>query len=820
MSRLRVEFLVAFALAVGTGAVFSRTLGNDFINYDDPLYVTENLRVQQGITPRTLAGDFLSFEVVNWHPLTWMSYRLDYQLYGLRPWGYHLTNVLLHTVNVVLLFAALRWMSGSVWRSAVAAALFALHPLRIEPVAWIAARKDLLSTTFCMLALLAYVGYARRRRAALYVLVAVSFTLGLMAKSMLVTFPFILLLLDYWPLGRLQLRAEGGLALRRCIVEKLPLLGLAIVSGVLTLLAQQQGGGPRLSYPLAQRLSSASVFYVQYLGKLAWPMDLFVFYPYPATPFPWWQVAGAAVLIVLISVLAWRSAATRPYLVVGWLWFLGTTAPVIGIVEVLGGQGLADRYAYVPFIGLFLMLVWGMGEWVVRWHRPVLAGGAVALLLGFYGVLDWRGEEHWKDSVTLWQRGLAIDPDNGFAHRKWGDALFVGNDLEGAMSHYREALRIDPNDSDTHINVGMVLHRQGNVAGAMEHYREAARLNPRDVVSRNNLGKLLRDQGNAAEAVDNFRAALRLQPRFTDAAVNLGVMLLQQGDLEGAFRCLQNASETDPESDLVRLNLGVALERRGQTDAAEQCYREAMRLKPDSAIAHHNLGVLLERRGNFRDAEEEYQAALKSNPNLAQAHTNLGRIQGMQGRLDEAIPHLLVAVRLQPKNASAHFNLATVFENQGARDEATLHYQQAVALRPDSALFHRSLAHALFQQQKTGAAAAEYQEALRLDPQWPLRQRQAAWLMATHPDPLRRNGRLALTLASQACEASGTQDPLLLDTLAAAHAEVGEFDQAVAVARQAAALASPDLRKEIDEHLRCYENRQAFRDFRSDPQSS
>ena len=522
--------LIGLLLIAATLAVFWRTLDNNFINYDDDNYVTANQHVQAGLTGESISWAFTSTVENNWHPLTWISHILDWQRYGQNPMGHHLTNLLFHIATVLLLFVVLYWMTKRVWRSAFVAALFAIHPLHVESVAWVAERKDVLSTFFWLLTMLAYVWYVERPKARRYILVVALFALGLMAKPMLVTLPFALLLLDYWPLKRLL--AGRRHSWRGLILEKSPLFALSAASSVVTYFVQKGAVSSFDVLPLWMRVENAAVSYVTYIIKAIRPDNLAVIYPYPRHGLPIWEVVGAALLLVAISVVVLRCARRLPYLSVGWFWYLGTLVPVIGIVQV-GLQAMADRYTYVPLIGIFIIIAWGVPD-LLR-SRGLSQSGYVAvpaaiIIIGALTAATWKQVGYWRDSVTLFKHALACTKDNYVAHSNLAAALVRRpGELDKAIAHCHAALRIQPDSAEAHFNLGNALSRQGKPNDAIAQYREALRANPGDPEVHNNLGAALTAQGRTEEAIIHYKKALRIRPDCAETHNNLGNALSMQG---------------------------------------------------------------------------------------------------------------------------------------------------------------------------------------------------------------------------------------------------------------------------------------------------
>ena len=524
---------VCVFLAVIVWAVFGQTLRHEFVNFDDDAYVYENAAVAGGLTFKGIAQAFTHGSAENWDPLTTISHMLDCQLFGLRAGGHHLTNVVLHAAAVVLLFLTLRKMTGALWRSAFAAAVFAIHPLRAESVAWVTERKDVLSGLFFMLTLWAYVRYVRQppslRR---YLMVILSFALGLMSKAMLVTLPFVLLLLDYWPLNRFSQPADGGGAGEvggskrisiplRLILEKIPLLALSLASCVAAFLAQGHAVQTLEKFPFALRMGNALVSYVAYVWQTFYPAGLAVFYPYPANGLPIWEVVLAALALLAISLAAFFWRRKRPYLLVGWLWYLGMLLPVIGLVQIGGAQARADRYTYLPQIGLCLAVVWAVGSLGAGWRyrRPVF-GGVAAVVLAALGVSSYFQTSYWRDSESLWKHTLACTSDNAVAQYDLGMAFFQKGQADEAMTHFQEAVNISPQHARAHVNLGVVLFQKGRVDEAITHFQKALQLeiHPDHAGVHYNLGIALLQKGRVDEAIVHLQKAHEIRPDYPDAA--------------------------------------------------------------------------------------------------------------------------------------------------------------------------------------------------------------------------------------------------------------------------------------------------------------
>ncbi|MFH1580990.1 MAG: tetratricopeptide repeat protein, partial [Pseudomonadota bacterium] len=576
---LRREGVVCLFLVLTVLAVYWQVGDHEFVNYDDNDYITENQHVQAGLTLKSIAWAFTSTHASNWHPLTWLSHMLDCQIYGLNPGGHHFTSVLFHTLNSILLFLVFKRMTGAFWKSAFVAALFALHPLHVESVAWASERKDVLSTFFWMLTMGAYILYVKNPGIKKYLLTVLLFALGLMAKPMLITLPFVLLLLDYWPLGRFN---KWSLAYP-LVREKIPLFVLAAVSSVVTFFVQQSGGAVRSLdvLPLFVRISNALVSYISYIVKMVLPYNLAVLYPHPKD-FPMWQVAGACLLLVFISFMAIRTVRRHPYFAVGWLWYLGTLVPVIGLVQV-GLQSMADRYTYIPLTGIFIIIAWGISDlaagWRYRYKKETLAAASAVLML-ILMVATWFQLRHWTNSITLFSHAINVTENNSVAHNNLGSAFADQGKASETIKHYIEALRIDPMYADAHYNLGNAFVRQGRISEAIKHYTEALCINPVDADAHNNLGNVLADQGRIPEAIKYYAEALRIRPNYAKAHNNLGNVLAGRNKLSEAIVHYTEALRINPDFAEAQSNLKNVSAFLNEIDEAVKRFQELLEVSP------------------------------------------------------------------------------------------------------------------------------------------------------------------------------------------------------------------------------------------------
>jgi tetratricopeptide (TPR) repeat protein len=804
----RVGLLVSAGLVVLTTCAYGPLWDNGFINLDDEGAISENPYVAGGITPSDVHWAWTTFLSGNWIPLTWMSLQLDASLSpgpdpaaGTAPSAVvcHAQNLFWHTATVVLLFCTLRRLTGAVWCSALVAALFAVHPLHVESVAWATERKDVLSAFFLVLTVFAYARYAERPSAGRYLVVFGSFVLGLLAKPMLVTLPIALLLLDYWPLRRWPVAAQGpGAATGRrgvprpgavsgpgwLVLEKVPLLVVAAADSAIAVLAQRSSHAVETlaNVTLGSRVANAVVSYGWYLDKTFWPTGLALFYPHPHADWAWGPVLGwgAALLAVTAAVLA--GARRRPWLAVGWLWFVGTLVPVIGLVQI-GGQAHADRYAYVPHIGLFVAVVWGAAALRARLGVPaavgVLAAGA---WLATLAALTWVQLGYWRDARTVWEHALAVDAANARARQDLARDLF------------KQAQRL--------AGRGWAEKDPALLDRSQENYAQAVQVHPDDVALRQNFALLLTGRGEFAAAAEQFEAAAaRLVPKPTDDRQGLALARLRAG--------------------LVWHNLGVVRLRLGQAVLAEQAFRRALACNPPAANTRAQQGTALWEQGRHAEAVAAWEEARRAEPHEPEALTGLAREQLRQGQPGPAAALLEAAIKGEPsplrwsllgvaRGRAGQGPQAVEAHTRAVRDEEARGRLLARPAPADLALYTRRLAHALWAAGRADDAAGAYARALALEPGWRQAAAQRAWRLATDADPGRRDPAEALELAEQACQAQGDPSAAALDVLAAAQAATGHYDEAAVTARRALAKAPPPPPKAIEARLKLYEQRKPY----------
>jgi tetratricopeptide (TPR) repeat protein len=805
VGRFRIEIIIAVVLAAAVLGVFARCCNNGFVNFDDETYVARDPFVLGGFNIRNATWALTAWRAANWHPLTWWSLQLDAQLFrevpeslsdsdpalavapefigpGNLTFGFHLTNILLHTANTLLLYGLLLAMTGRQGPSLLVAALFGLHPLHVESVAWVAERKDVLSTLFWLLTMWAYWHYVQRPGLARYLGVVLCLGLGLLAKPMLVTLPVILFLLDFWPVGRMSLQHSAVLSgmsrrdsqihpasIERLLLEKAPLLIMSIASSAVTIWVQDKGQALRGldRFPADIRIGNALTAYGKYIFKLFWPSGLAVYYPHPekALSLPIALVAGACLL--LATALAWQWRARLPYAVVGWLWYLITLMPVIGLVQV-GLQAMADRYTYIPYVGLFVMFIWGACDLADRASIPRqvlgISSGAVVVACVF---LSWRQIAYWQDSVTLWRHALAVEPNNDLGHYNLGQALAVAGERQ---------------------------YRDMNQLGR-----------PREAVAARLAGW--------AEAAHEFQETRKIKNDHKEATYNLGVILEKTGDHQGAIKMFREVLHHHPDSDEAHFSLALEMARMGFVDEAVYHYREAVRIRPDNMMARNNLAAALIQQGKLDDAAKEYAAILEQYPANQVVEHNLGSLLMQQGKYEQAVQHFQRALQLRGDNAQAFASLGLAFSLLGRKTDALACFQRAAAIDRRAPQYHAELAHAYSELGQQDQARRCYQIALALGPSWPEATCRQAWHQATASESRKRWGVMSLHLATLLCEAQPSK-PEFSDVLAAAYAEVGRFADAAATERRAMDGISP-LSAEYQamaSRLRLYDSRKPYRE--------
>ena len=595
------EILIYFFLVTITASVYWQVQHHDFVIFDDNEYITENPRIHDGLNTDSIIWAFTSFHSNNWHPLTWISHMLDVKYFGMNAGRHHLMNLFFHVANTLLIFLIFRKMTGSLWESAFVAALFAIHPMHVESVAWASERKDVLSTFFWMLTILSYIWYIQNITIKRYLPVFLFCLCGLLSKPMVVTLPFVLLLLDYWPLNRIQFNiAENNsqkIIFKNLIFEKIPLIALATVSSLITFFAQKAGGVVKSfdAFSITSRVSNAIISYVKYIFKMFYPIDLAFLYPHPGT-YPIWEITGASLLLIIATILALKYTKKYPYVIVGWLWYIGTMVPVIGLVQV-GRQSMADRYTYVPFIGLFIILSWGASDLFkkLKYRQIGIAVTAMSSLL-FLSIITWNQIEKWKTSAAMLQHAIKVTSDNYIAHDLLGVDLYRKGQIDESIKEFKKAIQIKPEYKFSHFNMGVALFKKGKIE----------------------------------TAIKEFEKAIIIQPAYFDAHINLGIALFQKGQINKAIDHYLQASKIKPDHMITHLNLGIILAQQGRTDEAIKHLLHAIRINPGFAEAYYRLGNILSRENRIESAKKYYLKALAINPEFINAKKNLEKISVMK----------------------------------------------------------------------------------------------------------------------------------------------------------------------------------------------
>jgi len=629
------SFGICLILAVVTVGLYWQTHSYKFLHYDDYAYITENPNVRDGFSWQGIKWAFTKSYEAAWFPLTWFSHMLDCELFGTSPAGHHLTNVFIHILNTILLFIVLKYLTGAFWSSAIVAAIFALHPLRVESVAWVAERKDVLCGLFWILTIWAYAWYAKRTSLRRYLTALAAFACGLLCKPMIVTLPFVLLLLDFWPLERLDLYKTADRdstkprPIRQLILEKVPFIALAGVLSVITFFVQQSRGATKaIEISLPDRAGNAIVSYISYIGKMVWPSGLAIIYPHQGVNLSMLKILSSAVILLAVSAAVLYFSRRKKYLLVGWLWYLGTLVPVIGIIQI-SVQAMADRFTYIPMIGLYIIMVWTLAEltYKLRWKKNLLIYALVALLAGF-SACTWNYLRYWKDSVSVFERALAVTGDNFYASNNYGLALLNAGRAKEAIRHFETANKLHPDEGGLLCNLASALKKVGRGREALPHLQKSLQLNPDSAEMHNNMGNLLAELGKNDEAITHYRKALILDPHFATAHLNFADFLAKQGKI---------------------------VEAVGH-------YRKTIDLQPESIIAHGKLGLLLANLNKIDEAVKEFQIVLAHRPNDAEMHRNIAFLYYKQGKINQALSACKEAIRINPNNKKARKLLKDLLE--------------------------------------------------------------------------------------------------------------------------------------------------------------
>lgn len=806
-------------LALLTLAVYAPVRDHEFIDYDDNCYVYENALIRQGFTVAGVRFAFLELhgKETYWHPVTWLSHMLDCQLFGVKPGPHHLVNVLFHAANAALLFLWLQSLTGRLWRSAAVAMLFAWHPLQVDTVAWIAERKNLLSALFWILALWAYTRWTRSGRRRDYGAALALYAVGLMCKPAIVTLPCVLLLLDFWPLRRIEFSAATARkTLRVLLVEKVPFFALTVASSVATILAHQSlallTSTEKMS--LAARVANALAAYGSYVGKVVWPTKLAVVYPAVAHQPTVLVVAGALVVLLplLVGVAKVRS---HPYFLVGWLWFLGTLVPTIGIVQV-GHQAMADRFVYLPVIGLFIAVVWAAGEVAARFAlRPggrfMLAGASAVAGLAFTA----HQLSFWRNSRTLFEHAVAVTEKNWIARNRLGADAFRRDDLPAAITNFAALAQLLPDKPEVQFNLGLAYAKSGRFSEAEAHYDTALKLDPKNPRALHGRGFVAMQLGRLPEARSWFERALAVDPALQESRNCLAMIASGAAQPFAELARVESEIAREPARGELRLRAAELLLTTGRTNDAVAHYEKILAQQPEEPRALAGMAALRLRAGREADAIALLERALAADPKAADAHVQLGQIRERSGQAEQALAHYQAAVGAKPEHAGAWTSLGLLRARVGKLQEAFDALARAAAIQPQNAESQLRAGLVAASLHRAADAGRHLREAARLRADWPPPLNALAWLLATHPDPQARNGGEAVKLARRACELSGFQNLAYLDVLAAAYAEAGNFAEAEATSNQAIAVAGSSGKSaaiaELSSRLELYRAQKPFR---------
>ncbi len=743
---------ICIFLAAAALIAFLQVNQCDFINYDDPLYVTDNIHVMSAITIGSIRWAFTTGHSANWHPVTWISHMIDVQLFGLNPRWHHLTNLLLHIANTLLLFLVFHRMTKAPWKSAFAAALFAIHPLHVESVAWVSERKDVLSTFFWMLAMGAYVHYVAHPRLKNYLAVLIFFVLGLMAKPMLVTLPFVLLLMDFWPLQRFepeksarQTRIEASrqgagsrerapqsakkrkgksgktpagqdmvkeekpadhkyqwALIRPLLLEKIPLFALTALSCIVTYAVQQKGGAIASidAFSPGIRIANALVSYIIYIGKTIWPVNLAVYYPHPGLR-PLWQVLGAALFLGAVTFAVIRTAKRFPYLATGWLWFAGTLVPVIGIVQV-GAQAMADRYTYIPLIGLFVMAAWGIPDLLKKWRptrfptrskEALFAASALVLLSLVIATRTQVG--YWRNDIALYDHSLKVAGPSDVILCNRGVARDELGEHMQAISDFDRAIEINPERSEAYIYRGIAYGKLGEHRRAISDFDRAIEIDPEKADAHDNRGATYAKLGNHRQAISDYDRAIEIDPEFAMAYIDRGAAYRELGDHMQAISDYDRAIEINPEYADAYINRGAVYDILGDHRQAISDYDRAIEINPEYAEAYYDRGVAYGKLGNPRQAISDFDRAIEINPKYADAYSNRGATYAILGNHRQAISDYDRAIEFNPEHARAFNNRGLAHGRLGDLRQAISDYNRAIEINPDygKAYYNRAAAY-------------------------------------------------------------------------------------------------------------------------------
>ena len=831
-NKKRDIWLISVTLVVLTLVAYEPIRHNDFVNYDDDKYVTKNPNVTGGITWPGIKWAFTKTYASNWHPLTWLSHMADCEIYGLNPVGHHITNVVIHIINSLLLFLLLSKMTGSVWGSGFVAAIFAVHPVHVESVAWAAERKDVLSGLFWMLTILAYVHYAERPSFKRYVLVVLAFVMGLLSKPMVVTLPFILLLLDWWPLECIALSGNGGASatqkrqktdgghpkatLRQLVLEKVPLIVLSVISSVMAIIAQRSGGAVATfeNISLDYRIANALTSYINYIGKMIWPSGLAVFYPHPHIKLSDGTAVICGLLLVLITLLSIYTGRRRKHIAMGWLWYIVTLVPVIGLAQI-GTQAMANRYMYIPMAGLLIIVAWEVKDIIADKRGLQIAACVSAVIVIFSAAIATRTQvKHWENSLTLFDYTLKVTENNLLAENNYGSALFEAGRVDEAIPHLKNMIRINPRFSDARIKLGKILMGQKKVNEAIVCFNEVLEQNEGSAEAHYNLAFALEMQNKYDEAIKHLSKALAIDPDYTDARNRMGISLMATGRIAEAIGCFERILGKKEDFAEAHYNLAVALGMQNKYDEAIKHLSRVLDIEPNFPDARNKLGVALMASGRTNEAIGCFTKLLEQNGESAEAHYNLAEAFRMQKKYDEALRHLAKALETEPNYPEAHNRMGIILLAAGRPGEAVTYFNEALRTAKDKGEVYASIGMAYTQLGKNKEAIQNLSKVVELKPNNVLVLNNLGWAMAAEEDVSAEDANRAIEYAKRACELTGYKDARTLDTLAVAYAAAGRFEEAVKTAEKATDTAKAggreDLVDEIQKRMELYKAGQRY----------
>ena len=774
-----VQFLLVCAiLAVITFIVFENIRLCGFV-YDDTLYVVENQHVITGLNIENIEWAFTDY-ISYWHPLTWISHMLDCQIFGVNAYWHHLTNLFFHILNTLLLFVFMKKVFGNFWCSFFVAALFSVHPLRVESVVWVAERKGLISTFFYILTLISYVHYVKKPRIGRYLITTIILITGLLAKPMVITLPFVMLLMDFWPLKRLPMMSDDASwnfqkadieKTIRLLIEKIPFLILSVfLIGMWKFSTEELGSTISQSLSFQLRTENALVSYIIYLRHIFWPAGLGVFYPYPKFV-PMWHTVCATIILVSVTLGALNYFRTKPYLLFGWLWFLGTLVPVLGFLQSGTWPQTADRFSYLPSIGILIMVAFGLQDILSGWKykKTVLCFSGVSVIAVLM-ICTHTQVKYWTDELSLFKRTLDVTENNYIIHNNYGYALYQTGKTDLAVEHYKKSLEIDPD------------------------YTSAI----------NNLGTAMKDMGNIPQAVELWEKVLKLDPDNAPALFNLALLMSRKGQYDKAIEYCNKSLQSKPDNRTYSL-LGFVYQKLSKYNLAIQNYEQALRLKPDLYEVYFNLAGVYSEVGRLDDAIRTYKQLIEIKPEHPGASNNLGIILKEAGRSKEAIEAWEKALQIQPPDLHIHFNVGRAMFEQEEYEKSVEHLQKALTAYPDWIEIYEYLGHGYYRLGKHNLSIQNYSRLLQHKPGQVDVLNKLAWILATNENDKLKNPAKAVKYAQQACKLTDFNAPELLDTLAVAYAAAGRFADAVATANKALQLPqSPQKRDLIQKRLDLY----------------